>query len=227
MRHHGGKTFLSQPKLFRAESALYFPNMQGYTLENPNGMQDTTNIFTGKTSIVSVFSGTWAERQTQTFVDEKENPILASEIEREEVSGLQKVWINIEEDWLKSGLIRLFLGNLKKKRAQKDWGRSFVVSRGVGEDTRKDIGMINGKVGYVYLVDGRCKIRWAGTADAAEGEKEGLVAALKRLVDSEKRQQGLAGEGKLPAKMAETKAAPLLEKEPAPSGEPANEKLSA
>ena len=186
MRHHRGKTFFSPPKLFKSEAALYFPNMQGYTIDNPSKIIDTTSVLADRISIVSVFSGTWAERQTQTFVGEGENPELAKEVERLKGEGLQRVWINMEEDWMKAGLIRLFLGGLRKRLKPEDWGRSLVVRRGVEEDLKLSLGIANGKVGYVYLVDRACRIRWAGSGDAAEGEKEGLVACVRRLVEKAK-----------------------------------------
>lgn len=184
MRHHRGKTFLSPSRLFKADSALYFPNMMGYTLAVPFQMASTTPVLTGKTSIVSVFSGTWAEQQTLTYVGERQNPALAREVQRLEGEGLQRVWINIEEDRLKGGLIRLFLGTSKKGKSIEEWGRSFVVRRGVGDDVKDCIGMANGKVGYVYLVDRNCRIRWAGSGDADTGETEGLVTVVRRLVES-------------------------------------------
>ncbi|KAM0803993.1 ATP10 protein-domain-containing protein [Usnea florida] len=89
MRYHRGKTFLSPPKLFKAESALYFPNMMGYTLAAPSlKTASTTTVLRGKTSIVSVFSGTWAERQTLSFVGQEENPALAGEVERLKGEGV-------------------------------------------------------------------------------------------------------------------------------------------
>ena len=183
MRHHRGKTFLSPPKPFRAESALHFPNMVGYTLAAPSQNTSTTSVLAGKTSIVSVFSGSWAEQQTLTFVGDGENPALAGEVGRLEGEGLQRVWINIEEDWMKAGLIWLFLGSSKRAKSVAEWGRSFVVRRGVGDDVRDSIGMANGKVGYVYLVDASCRIRWAGSGDADAGERERMVAVVRRLVE--------------------------------------------
>lgn len=184
MRHHRGKTFLSPPRLFKAESARYFPNMMGYTLAAPAQNTSTTEVLSGKTSIVSVFSGSWAEQQTLTFVGEKQNPALTREVRAE---GLQRVWINVEEDWMKAGLIRMFLGSSKKGKSGEEWGRSFVIRRGVGDDVKDSIGMANGKVGYVYLVDGGCKIRWAGSGDAEIGEREGLAGVVRRLVESSRK----------------------------------------
>ena len=187
MRHHRGKTFLSPLKLFKAESALHFPNMQGYTLASSRKTADTTRILEGKTSLVSVFSGTWAERQTQTFVGMKENPQLEAMVKELGSRDLQRVWINIEEDWMKAGLIWLFLGRVRRRLVKEEWGRSFVVRRGVEDDVKMSIGMANGKVGYVYLVDGNCRIRWAGSGDASSEEREGLFACVKRLFEGSKR----------------------------------------
>ena len=44
--------------------------------------------------------------------------------------------------------------------------------------TRENIGLLNDKGGYVYLVDQECKIRWAGSAIAEPKEKESLVVGM-------------------------------------------------
>ena len=159
--------------------------MQGYTLATgPRTVSDVSSVLSGKISIVSVFSGTWAERQTQSFVGEAENPALAAEVERLRGEGVvQRVWVNIEEDWMRAGLVRLFLGGLKRRLRRDECGRYFVVRRGVTDDMREVMAMANGKVGYVYLVDSRCKIRWAGSGDCWEGEGQVLVGVLRRLVE--------------------------------------------
>ena len=118
---------------------------------------------------------------------EEENPELGREMERLGGEGVQRVWVNVEEDWMKAGLVRLFLGRSKRGKGRAEWGRSFVVRRGVGGEVRDWMGMANGKVGYVYLVDGDCRIRWAGSGDAEAGEREGLVGVLKRLVGSSRK----------------------------------------
>lgn len=180
MNHHRGKLWLSSSKLFKAGSALYHPNMQGYTLANASEMCDTTSVLSGKISIVSVFTGLWAEEQAKTFVSEEVNPELNRVVDE---TGVQRVWINIEEDWMRAGLLRLFLGGLRKKIREGEWGRYFVVRRGLEDAVRQDMGMVNAKIGYVYLVDEKCKIRWAGSGDAGEGEREGLSGCVRRLVD--------------------------------------------
>ncbi|KAI9775979.1 MAG: Mitochondrial ATPase complex subunit atp10 [Geoglossum umbratile] len=188
MRHHKGKTFLSNPKLFRADRALYFPNLHGKTLLSPRRSTDTTPVLQGKISVVGVFSSTWAERQVQTFVGETQNPELGVAI-RESGGVAGRVDVNVEENALKAALIRLFMPSIRREIPRERHGRYFVVRRGISEEIRDAIGFLNGKVGYVYLLDGECRIRWAGSGRAGGEEKEGLVRGVRRLVDEWRRRR--------------------------------------
>ncbi|KAI9872123.1 MAG: Mitochondrial ATPase complex subunit atp10 [Pleopsidium flavum] len=182
MRYQKGKTFIAPSKLFRGDKALYFPNLNGITLASPSDPQDTTTVLGDKISVVSVFSSTWAERQAATFVSENENKALHEAL-REGQAIAQRVDINIEENALKAGLIRLFMPGLRRQIPKDAHGRYFVIRRGVTDDIKDKIGLLNGKVGYVYLVDRECKIRWAGSGRAEPQEKEGLVRGVSRLVE--------------------------------------------
>ena len=179
MRFSKGKTFLSNPKLFRAEKALYFPNLQGVTLASPKDIRDTTPILSDKISVVSIFSGTWAERQTTTFVEN--NPELDKVLQQSEGIA-QRVDINVEENALKAGLIKLFMSGLRRRMPEDRHDKYFLVRRGITDELRDDIGLLNSKVGYVYLVDGYCRIRWAGSGPAEAGEKENLLRGVMKLV---------------------------------------------
>lgn len=117
---------------------------------------------------------------------------------------LQKVEINVEPDWMKALIVRMFMGGIRKQRQEEDWRRYFLVRRGVSEEMREAMGMANSKVGYVYLVDWRCRIRWAGSADAEGSEKEGLVAGVQRLLDGWRREREAGG--KAPVQKSVAKA---------------------
>jgi len=58
------------------------------------------------------------------------------------------------------------------------------------EYVREPMGMVNKHIGYVYLVDENCKIRWAGGGFAREEEKMSLRnctrVLLQRLSEREK-----------------------------------------
>ena len=57
---------------------------------------------------------------------------------------------------------------------------------------RDMMGLLNSRVGYVYLLDSRCRIRWAGSGRAEGGEKEGLVRGVGRLLEERRlEEQGL------------------------------------
>ena len=189
-----GKTFLAPQRLLRAEVARYFPNLRGYTLQDYwTADQDTCVAMKGKVSLVSVYSRRWAERQTKTWVGPSGGEsvgMLADEM------GLQKVEINVEERRFWAGLLWLFCGSLRRARREEEWGRYFVVRRGFGEQVRSDLGILNGKVGYVYLVDWEGRIRWAGSGECEEGsgEREGLVRGARKLLDMWKEE--MAGEMK-------------------------------
>jgi len=90
--------------------------------------------------------------------------------------------INVEENAMKAALIRLFMGNLKRRLPVEAHGRYFLVRRGITEDMRDEIGLLNSKVGYVYLVDSECRIRWAGSGRAEPGERESMLGGLVKLL---------------------------------------------
>jgi ATPase complex subunit ATP10 len=75
------------------------------------------------------------------------------------------------------------------------WDKYFMIKlprdirRGLTDDVRDAMGFLNSQVGYVYLVDSSCKIRWAGSGHAWEGEVEGLNAAVQRLIQEEQKLQ--------------------------------------
>ena len=193
MRFSKGKSFLAPSKLFRADKALYFPNMRGVTLAEPRDEQDTTSVLKGKISIVCIFSGTWAERQTTTFFEDNKK---LEEVLKAGAGLVQRVDINREENSVKAALIKLFMSSLRKRLAKKQHSRYFLVRRGVTDEMRMDMGILNSQVGYVYLLDSDCKIRWAGSAEAGPGEQESLVKGVARLVvEARKRREAEDGFG--------------------------------
>lgn len=182
---HKGKSILAPSTPFRANLALYFPNLQGKTLVKKSTSQtDTTPVLHGRVSVVSVLNSEWAKEQCQTFIGESVNPALHELLKSEGVRDVaQQVEINVEENWLKWALIRMFMPSIRRKMEEKNWGKYFLVNKGVDDRIRDALGIWNGKVGYVYLVDGMCRVRWAGNGNAREDEKQSLVNCLKRLVD--------------------------------------------
>ncbi|KAI1176727.1 ATP10 protein-domain-containing protein [Nemania sp. FL0916] len=187
LRFRKGKTFIAPPRLFKAELSLYFPNLYGRVLRKADygsGPRDTTPTLQGRVSVVSLFSNLWAENQCKTFVSEAQNPgamrLLADNANS---SVAQHVRVNIEDDALRGWLSWLFMGQLRRQvPGDADQARYFMVRKGISDEIREGIGFLNSKVGYTYLLDADCKIRWAGCADSEDHEREGLVKGLQRLL---------------------------------------------
>jgi ATPase complex subunit ATP10 len=149
-------------------------------------MQNTTTVLRGKISIVSLFSSQWAERQALSFVGLKQNPGLRELVK--EAGGLaQCVEVNIEDNSLKAWLIRMFMWRIRRQMPPEEHGKYFLVTKGFTEFLREQIGMTNSKVGYVYLVDEECKIRWAGSSIAESKELDALNGGIRKLVEDKKR----------------------------------------
>ena len=181
-------------RLFKLNKALWFPNMWGQTLrkegDGPDGGTDSTRVLQGKVSIVTIQSGLWAEEQIATFLggEEGQNPALKSLIDGSK--GLvQRVDVNIQSDWVRSLIVKLFKGRLRKSMPETQWGKYFMVklARDVGtgltEEIRDAMGLLNSQVGYVYLLDTECRIRWAGSGHAWKGEVDSLNSGIRRLVE--------------------------------------------
>ena len=187
MRYHEGKTFLSNPRVFKRDKSLYLPNMYGLTLASPKQPQNTTSLLRGRISVVNMFSSAWAEAQVKTFTGETENPDLYEILKSSGgPSVAQKVDINLEENAFKAWLVRMFMGRLRKISGPEQHERYFLVRRGLTDTIKESIGMMNTKVGYVYLLDENCRIRWAGSGPAQEDEIGALNNGIRRLLEEKK-----------------------------------------
>lgn len=183
LQWHQGKSFISPPRLFRAELSLFFPNLYGQTiLKSDKEPRDTTPLLTGKASVVSIFSSQWAESQVESFISKTANPAL-HDILAQQPKLTQLVNINFEDNAGKALIVRLFMGSLRKRYPEKDWDKYFLVRAGITDHIRESIGLLNSKVGYTYLVDHHCRIRWAGSGPSHPDELEGMNKGLGRLVE--------------------------------------------
>ncbi|RPB28453.1 hypothetical protein L211DRAFT_855408 [Terfezia boudieri ATCC MYA-4762] len=183
-KEHKGKTWIAPSKLFRARKSLYFPNLQGRTLVPPRrAIRDTTDILItpspGVISVVAVFSSMWGQNQVATFMDD----VAVAHVIEENKGKVQRVDVNIEENTLKAMLITLFVPSLRKRIPKDRHDKYFIVRQGVTDEIRSQVGLVNGRVGYVYLVDSQGRIRWAASGVATDEEKEALVKGVRRLVE--------------------------------------------
>lgn len=199
--HHRGKTFRSNPRLFKRSKALYFPNIWGQTLseegDGPDGGRDLSPALMGKISIVGMQAGRWAEEQVDTFIGSKHNPELNDIIARYSPK-VQRIDVNMQPDWMRALIVKMYRPGLRKLIPKERWSQYFMIKlprdirRGLTEDIRDAMGLLNSQIGYVYLVDSSARIRWAGSGDAWEGEAAGLNSAILRLVEEEQSASGVS-----------------------------------
>jgi len=108
--------------------------------------------------------------------------------------------INVEENFLRYWIVMMFRGGLRRRMRESRWRRYFIIKEGLDDETRDAMGYYNAKVGYVYLLDEECRIRWAGSGPPIAGERDALIRGVKKLVaDSKKKpsdaRAGRRGEG--------------------------------
>ncbi|KAF3762291.1 hypothetical protein M406DRAFT_264458 [Cryphonectria parasitica EP155] len=185
---HKGKTFIAPPRLFKHDRSLYFPNLFGHTLLKSTSLpRNTTPVLQGKASVIAVFSTGWAERQTLSFTSETSNPEL-HKILKEYKGRAQLVRVNIEDQSrLRYWILRAMAPFVRRNFREENWDKYFMVRNGISDDIRESIGYLNSKVGYVYLVDGDCKLRWAGSGPAQPDEVQSLTKGLAKLLDEMKK----------------------------------------
>ncbi|OBZ67358.1 putative mitochondrial ATPase complex subunit atp10 [Grifola frondosa] len=94
----------------------------------------------------------------------------------------QYIQINLQDNLLKSLLVSLFTSGIRKSIPKELW-HTYLVSSQNMEYLRDPLGMVNRHIGYVYLVDERCKIRWAGCADPKPEEIAALKSCTSVLLD--------------------------------------------
>ena len=66
---------------------------------------------------------------------------------------VQRVDLNIEQNKMKAFLINLFVRRLRRQVPSDRHDRYFIVRQGVTVEVRDQVGLVNERVGYVYLLD--------------------------------------------------------------------------
>lgn len=181
-----GKLWLANEKLWRGEMSLWMPNLVGDTLAG-EPFRATTEVLRGRVSLVALFQRDWAQKQTENWYSLKGNPQVAELVE---AGRLNLVSVNVEEAPLARSIQNFFRWFIRRGMSRQRQQSYFFVNQ-VPDSVVEEIGLLNSRVGYVYLVDEDCKIRWAGCADGNDAEKEALAKGAERLVKllEQKRQQ--------------------------------------
>jgi ATPase complex subunit ATP10 len=153
------------------------PNLVGDTLVGGKFMS-TTEVLKGKVSLVALFQRDWAKGQAETWYSPSSNPRVASLVEN---GKLNLVQVNVEDAPLARSIQNMFHWFMRRGMSKRQQASYFFIKQ-VPDIVVEEIGILNSRVGYAYLVDQDCKIRWAGCAEANDGEKEALAKGAESLV---------------------------------------------
>lgn len=163
--------------LIRQDKALYFPDIVGTKLDD--GVQThTTNICSGRISVIAMLSTKISEQHAASYTTR------VNEMHRNHPS-YQYIQINLQENFLKSLLVNMFLSSLRGQ-VPPHLQPTYLISRQNMEYVREQLGMVNSRIGYVYLVDEQLKVRWAASADAKTEEEEALIRGVGVLLNRRK-----------------------------------------
>ncbi|TYJ54006.1 hypothetical protein B9479_005340 [Cryptococcus floricola] len=170
----GGKLWIAPSVLIREDRANYFPDISGKNLLGTN--VHTTDLFAGKATLVSIISTRLSEEHVQTF----SQPVL------EDLEGhprFQSVTINHQPNSLKTWIVSMFTSSLKRTIPKENWGNYIYATSSWSElDILQPLNLDNHLLGYTFLVDQNCKVRWAGCGEATEEERQNLRRAAAVLV---------------------------------------------
>ncbi|ODN78984.1 hypothetical protein, variant [Cryptococcus amylolentus CBS 6039] len=170
----GGKLWIAPSVLIREDRANYFPDISGKNLLGTN--VHTTDLFAGKATLVSIISTRLSEEHVQTF----SQPVL------EDLEGhprFQSVTINHQPNSLKTWIVSMFTSSLKRTIPKEYWGNYIYATSSWSElDILQPLNLDNHLLGYTFLVDHNCKVRWAGCGEATEEERQNLRRAAAVLV---------------------------------------------
>jgi ATPase complex subunit ATP10 len=187
LKYAEGKGWIANERLWKREVSLYMPNLVGRTLDKvgdgeTGGRKDLVGVMKGRISIVCIFSKTWAENQVKSWIS---SPEIQDYIKDSSIPA-QIIEVNVEEGRLYRAVLKMFEGRLRGMRREEDWDKYFFLT-GIPNNVREAIGVMNSKAGYVYLVDGECRIRWAGSGGAEGDEKDALLKGVKKLIEERKK----------------------------------------
>lgn len=181
-RKHGGKTWIANKSLIREDKALYLPNVKGKSI-GTSEENNTTTMCYGRITVLAMLGTRMSEVHVKGFVD----PTIARYSSH---PLFQYVQINIQENLLKSLLVKLYINSLRAV-VPANLQPTYLVSSQNMEYVRDPLGMTNSKVGYVYLIDENLKIRWGGCADATQEEAMSLETCTGVLLKRAEKTTGL------------------------------------
>lgn len=163
-----GKIFSSPQSYFQAARSLYFPEFSSKTLETTRRISEA---FPGKVLVVKVYSTILGAECAELYVSKLEqNPTV------------QIIDVNVPANWAKLATVYALIPSLRKSIPHDRHNLFFIVSPTVFDfEVRQKLLCDNTCGGYVYVVDGQGKIRWAASGNATEKDQHELQRIVNAL----------------------------------------------
>ncbi|KAI9496036.1 ATPase assembly factor ATP10 [Zychaea mexicana] len=171
MRKHGGKMYHASDKLIKADRAGYMPDFEGVNLNKQP--VHTTDLLAGKVSLMSFVYAKYGEAHVNSYVE----PFLKHFKDNQKV---QLVEVNVQENLMKQWLLKAFIPSIRKNLPEERKANYTLLLKDISR-TRKMLDMSNQYIGYVYLVDEKCRIRWTAHGNATEQEVANMLGMIEYM----------------------------------------------
>ncbi|KAF9911799.1 Mitochondrial ATPase complex subunit atp10 [Linnemannia zychae] len=174
----GSKLWKATPSMINADKALYMPNIIGTSLKTSESVE-LVDLLRGKISLVAISGTRFGEEHIESYMTPflKRWPMTAAPGSS---SKVQLVELNIQENPLKAGLVRMMVPFVKKTIPEERHANYVLHYKSI-KHLKDPLSMQNSYLGYVFLVDGNCKIRWGAHGPASEAEVKTLLESVQKL----------------------------------------------
>ncbi|KAI8054962.1 ATPase assembly factor ATP10 [Gilbertella persicaria] len=173
MRQHGGKMYFANTQLVKPEKAGYMPNFEAQNLSSQK--INTTEKLVGKITLMTFVYAKFGEPHVETFI----KPFMQKYKDNKDV---QVVEVNVQENLLKQLLLKAFVPSIRKNLPQERKDNYCLILKDISR-TRKYLDMTNQYIGYAFLVDQDCKVRWTAHGEATPEEVSNMLAMTDYLYD--------------------------------------------
>lgn len=173
----GSKLWKATSNMINADKALYMPNIIGTSLKTSESVE-LVDLLRGKISLVAISGTRFGEEHTESYMTPflKRWPMTAAN----NSSKVQLVELNIQENPLKAGLVRMMVPFVKKTIPEERHANYVLHYKSI-KHLKDPLSMQNSYLGYVFLVDSNCKIRWGAHGPATEAEVKTLLESVQKL----------------------------------------------
>ncbi|KAG0281001.1 Mitochondrial ATPase complex subunit atp10 [Linnemannia gamsii] len=153
------------------------PNIIGTSLKTSEPVE-LVDLLRGKISLVAISGTRFGEEHIESYMTPflKRWPMTVAN----NSSKVQLVELNIQENPLKAGLVRMMVPFVKKTIPEERHANYVLHYKSI-KHLKDPLSMQNSYLGYVFLVDSNCKIRWGAHGPATEAEVKTLLESVQKL----------------------------------------------